>query len=85
MDHPELYKVVDRLGETKDKKDEVIAVLCPYCHGGAHRDRETFSINKETGLFMCFRGKCREQGNIHQLGKHLGVDVVGEKKEYFRV
>lgn len=84
MEHPELYKVVDRLGEIKDKKSEILAVFCPYCQGGSHRDKLTFSINKETGLFKCFRGKCGEEGNIYQLGKFLGVDIVGEKKEYFR-
>lgn len=84
MEHEELHKVINYLGEYKDKKDEILVKTCPYCQGGSHNDKNTFSINKTTGLYKCFRGKCGEEGNLRQLGKHLGVDIVGEKKEYFR-
>lgn len=84
MDHEELHKVIYKLGQVKDKGSEVQALYCPYCHGGSHRDKYTFSINKETGLYKCFRGTCGEEGNIQQLGKHLGADVVSKKEDYFR-
>ena len=84
MDHAELHKVIHLLGQTEDKGNEILALYCPFCKGGKHRDKKTFSINKETGLFKCFRGTCGEEGNLYQLGKFLEVDVVGNRKEYFR-
>ena len=84
MDHEELHKVIYRLGQIKDKGTEIQALYCPFCNGGSHKDKYTFSINKETGLYRCFRGTCGEEGNIFQLGKHLGADVVSKKEEYFR-
>ena len=84
MDHEELHKVIYLLGQTKDKGVEIQAMYCPFCNGGLHKDKLTFSINKETGLYKCFRGSCGAEGNIYQLGKYLGVDIVGDRKEYFR-
>lgn len=84
MEHEELYKVVNLLGQVKERGNEVQALYCPFCQGGRHKDKETFSINKETGLYKCFRGSCGEEGNLYQLGKFLGVDIVGEKQDYFR-
>lgn len=84
MEHEELRKVVDRLEYIKDKGEEIQTRYCPFCHGGSHGDKYTFSLNKETGLYKCFRGTCGKEGNLKQLGDHLGVDVVGEKKEYYR-
>lgn len=84
MEHEELHKVTQWLGQVKDKGKELQALYCPFCNGGKHKDKHTFSINKETGLYTCFRGTCGEQGNLQQLGKFLGVDVVDKKEDYFR-
>lgn len=84
MDHAELDKVLPFLGHFKEKGREIEVVYCPFCQGGSHRDKNTFFINRTTGLYKCHRGSCGEQGNLYQLGKFLGVDIVGDKGEYFR-
>ena len=84
MANPELDKVINLLGQFKDKGTEIELLRCPFCDGGSHRDKNTFYINKETGLYKCHRGSCGEQGNLYQLGKYLGVDIVGDKVDYFR-
>lgn len=84
MEHEELHKVVNYLGQIKERGNEIQALYCPFCNGGRHRDKHTFSLNKETGLYKCFRGSCGKEGNLRQLGEFLGVDIVGEKTDYFR-
>lgn len=60
---------------------EMEFLLCPYCHGGAHLDKGTFSINTETGQFQCQRASCGAKGNMITLAKDfadvfsLGSDV----------
>ncbi len=48
MEHEELHKVTQWLGQVKDKGKELQALYCPFCNGGKHKDKHTFSINKET-------------------------------------
>ena len=41
--------------ETKEKGNELFFKRCPRCNGGMSGDKETFSVNLETGAFNCFR------------------------------
>lgn len=73
----------------KMRGEELIPESCPFCHGGANNDRQTFALNTQTGLFHCKRGSCGAKGSLVQLMKHLGqpVDGIGfpaarEKKTY---
>ena len=84
MQHEELYKILPLLGEIKERGNEIQALYCPYCNGGRNKDKRTFSLNKETGLYKCFRGTCGEEGNLKQLGEFLGVEIMKEKQDYFR-
>ena len=34
------------LGDYVIRGDEIIPEFCPFCHGGEHRDRRTFALNK---------------------------------------
>lgn len=80
----QLYKILPYLGQYKEKENEIIPTYCPFCHGGQHRDKETFAINKDTGAYNCMRGSCNKTGNLITLGRHLGVDIVSEGQSYFR-
>ena len=51
----ELYKILPHLNGYKEKGDEIIATYCPFCHGGQHKDKDTFAINKITGAYNCMR------------------------------
>lgn len=49
--------------------DEMVFAYCPYCKGGEHNDRNTFSINMNTGQFECKRSSCGVRGNMLTLAK----------------
>lgn len=54
---------------TKKVGSELVFGYCPYCLGGANHDKDTFSINTETGQFECKRASCGVRGNIITLAK----------------
>ena len=49
------------------KGNEIIPQYCPFCKGGEHKDRETFALNIDTGVYNCKRGKCQEHGHLTNL------------------
>lgn len=79
-----INKVTLHLGQFYEKGEEIQPVYCPYCNGGPRKDKKTFSMNKETGAYICFRGSCGVQGNIYELADFLGVDYKVEKTTPFR-
>lgn len=84
MEHEQLHKIKPYLGEYREKGNEIQTAYCPFCHGGRHKDKYTFAINKATGAYNCLRGSCGEVGNLNKLGKYLGVDIVSDRETYFR-
>jgi len=57
------------------KGNEIVPHLCPYCHGGSHKDKNTFALNIEKQTYNCKRGSCGAQGHFSQLCKDFGVQV----------
>lgn len=57
---------------------------CPYCHGGEHRDKDTFSINLRTGQFKCMRASCSAQGNMVTLSRDFDFSLGLQADEYYR-
>ena len=53
----------------KRRGAELIFKSCPYCDGGGNHDKDTFSINTETGQFECKRSSCGAKGNIITLAR----------------
>lgn len=72
--------------ETFEKGNELFFKLCPYCKGGGH-DKETFSVNLETGAFKCFRASCNKHGHFVELARDFNypLEQVGIKKKYKRL
>lgn len=73
--------------DVKEKGGEIQFKLCPYCNGGDHHDKETFSVNAETGAFNCFRSSCGKTGHFVELCRdfnYLLPDMTAKKqyKEY---
>ncbi len=75
------------LGEHKVVRNEVSVKICPFCNGGSHKDKYTFSINIEKGVYKCLRGKCGVSGSFSHLCKEYGEQsdatkewVEGQKK-----
>ena len=75
-------------GDYRVRGDEVVAEMCPFCHGGNNGDKNTFAVNMYTGAYNCRRGSCNVTGGISALINHLGAAVeaptpmiVGKKKK----
>lgn len=82
--HPEDAERFARSSGRKFKRHgaELIFGYCPYCDGGSNNDKDTFSINTETGQFECKRASCGAKGNMITLARDfadrfsLGTDVA---------
>ena len=69
--------------EKREKGNELFFSQCPYCHGGKHGDKDTFSINLENGTFNCFRSGCGKHGHFVELARDFGFELdFGETKKY---
>ena len=69
--------------DVRQKGNELFFRQCPRCHGGQGRDRDTFSINLDTGAFKCFRASCDYHGHFIELLRDFGfpLDTVREGHE----
>lgn len=74
----------ERGARTKERYGELTFQYCPYCHGGANKDKETFSINLNTGKFICHRASCGAQGNMITLAQDFDFSLGTEVDEYYR-
>lgn len=64
--------------------NEINLECCPYCSSSGKGDKYTSSINLETGLFNCPRGKCGQRKNLYQLKKDFGLDMGYNRISYHR-
>ena len=72
--------------DVRQKGNELFFRQCPRCHGGQGRDRDTFSINLDTGAFKCFRASCDYHGHFIELLRDFGFPLdTGEAKTYRRL
>lgn len=72
--------------ETHEKGDELWFKYCPYCHGGGD-DKDTFSINLESGVFHCFRSGCMKSGHFVEMARDFGFHLENDNvpKRYKRL
>ena len=71
--------------EKKEKGNELFFRECPYCHGGKHKDKDSFSINLNNGTFHCFRSGCGKSGHFVQLARDFDFRLdFGEKFRAYR-
>ena len=63
---------------------ELSFTWCPYCQGGG-RDKDTFSINLETGQFKCLRASCSVQGNMITLSRDFGFSLGRDADTYYGI
>lgn len=69
-------------GDTREHGKELEWKHCPYCEGGEHGDKWTFSISTETGQFICQRASCGKQGAFVQLARDFGYNLPDAETEY---
>ena len=85
------YDLARRLNaETREKGDELQFKYCPFCHGGQHNDKYTFSVSLRTGQYNCLRGTCGEHGGFVSLAKAFDFPLdfgtqAPMKREYKRL
>ncbi len=78
------YNLAIMLGaETKIKGNELFFKFCPRCGGNRH-DRDTFSINLDTGVFNCFRSSCGYRGHFVELARDCGFKLEDESAKRYR-
>jgi len=65
------------LGYFRVKNGQVIAEYCPFCKGH-DKDKETFGIGLNNGLWQCLRGSCSKKGNFRQLCEFFGEQAPTE-------
>ena len=69
--------------DTHEKGDELFFRLCPHCQGGQNHDKNTFSVNLQTGAFKCFRASCDYHGHFVELARDVGYRLSnGEPTKY---
>ena len=56
---------------------------CPQCHGGGN-DKDTFSVNLQTGAFKCFRASCDYHGHFVELARDFGYKLEDEQQRKYR-
>ena len=66
------------------KGNELSFTTCPYCHGGKSKDKDTFSINLQTGQFKCLRSSCDMQGNMLTLAKDFDFELSPDTSRYLQ-
>lgn len=80
----DVHGLACKIGATvKEKGNELFFRWCPYCHGDGH-DKDTFSVNMESGLFKCFRSSCGRQGHFVQLARDFNypLDFGNDRRQY---
>ena len=66
---------------TKVVGNELRFATCPYCQ--STKDKDTFAINLDTGMFKCMRSSCNARGNMITLHKDFGFSLGVEANEYY--
>lgn len=70
--------------ETRERGDELEFRLCPYCGGGRHSDKWTFSVNLRSGAFKCLRDSCGKQGHFVELCRDFNYPLRCEVPRSYR-
>lgn len=66
----------------QQKGNELFFTFCPYCNGNG-KDKNTCSVNLDTGAFKCFRSSCGKQGHFVEMARDFDFELFDyEKKEY---
>lgn len=83
LDKQDIFAFANYIGaNTKVKGDELYFERCPMCNG-SRDDKETFSINLESGAFNCFRASCGYHGHFVELCRDFDYDLdFGEARPY---
>lgn len=75
MNPADVYGLAHSVGaEIRQKGQELFFKHCPYCQGGGN-DKNTLSVNLQTGQFKCFRVSCGKQGHFVQMARDFSYPL----------
>ena len=75
----EIHSFVSHVGASaRQDGREMKFAFCPFCNGGKHKDKNTFSINIDSGAFICHRASCGEKGSFVELAKKFNFPITFE-------
>ena len=78
----DVFRFANEIGAKATRKgSELTFEKCPYCRP---KDKNTFSINLETGMFECKRAKCGVRGNMITLSRDFNFSLGREVDAYYR-
>lgn len=78
----DVFRFANEMGsKTSRRGSELIFDVCPYCRP---KDRNTFSISLETGMFECKRAKCGARGNMITLSRDFDFSLGRDVDAYYR-
>lgn len=69
--------------ETRQRGAELQFKICPYCKGGEHHDKYTFSISLDTGQYKCLRSGCDAHGNFITLSRDFDFSLSADMDRYY--
>lgn len=85
LNRDDIYSLARSItSEYHEKGNELFFKYCPYCNGGEHNDKDTFSINLNTGAYSCFRGSCGEKGHFVELARDFNFPLANQKNTTYR-
>ena len=70
--------------ETVLKGNELNFKWCPKCGGGHSHDKNTFSINIESGAFCCLRSGCDYHGHFVELARDFDFPLEYEAPKIYK-
>ena len=73
-----MREIIKALGQHRVKGNEITFRKCPFCGSSGKGDDYTFSINREEGVYNCFRGSCGASGNLKQLAEKLNIRMADD-------
>lgn len=79
----EIYGFISHVGASaRQDGREMKFTFCPFCNGGSHKDKNTFSINVDSGAYICHRASCGAKGSFVELAKYFNFPVTFEDNTY---
>jgi twinkle protein len=79
----DVFRFASSVGaKTKTNGHELVFNKCPYCR--PEKDKNTFSINLDTGMFECKRASCSVHGNMITLSRDFDFSLGRDADAYYK-
>lgn len=74
--HDKVFQVLNNIGnEYRINGNEAKFIKCPFCYGGKRNEKQTCSVNLDTGAYICHRASCGAKGSLFDLAKNFNITI----------